>query len=64
MRKVKLVKHLQLTDFLQTSTTKFLRKIHLSRRNRQKLEQNRIIALRDFEHATATFNFRLCSHLL
>ena len=59
MRKVKLVKQLQLMDFLQTSTGKFLRKSHLSGRNRQKLVQNRTTALRDFEHVTATFNFRL-----
>jgi len=58
------VKHLQVMDFLQTSTGKFLRKSHLSGRNRQKLMHNRLIALRDFEHATGTFNFRLCSHLV
>jgi DNA repair protein RadC len=52
MRKVKLVKHLQLMDFLKTSIRKSLRKSHLSGRSRQKFVQNGLIALRDFELAT------------
>jgi hypothetical protein len=64
MRKVKLVKHLQLVEFLQTSSGKFRgKKGHLSGRNGQKLVQNRIFALRDFEQAAAAFDFRLCSLL-
>jgi hypothetical protein len=64
MRKVKLVKHSQLVEFLQTSCGKFRGiKCHLSGRNRQKLVQNRIFCLRDFEHAAAAFDFRLCSLL-